>query len=281
MLMSNVVDEIRAHKDPAAAARFCKAVSDAGISSFSFFQSEKGGISWTTLMGTSKLRLLKNMNFETVFGQSEYGRARAKATRAIWDAFLALHAQFHSTTDMANGESRWTRAEFEAKAEQFFTLLTKAERAEFADGETPDPERGYPGEWVTPYCHILVVHWAELEEFHGVPLASFSCNGLEALNHAHQRMQFRTTNLGGGRKDLQGTHTPASQIMRAERRMWSYHGTNWWAVPVVSDQVRERREAVRRAEVQEEEAVVQAAQARAEAEAEEELNDLAAVGFVI
>jgi hypothetical protein len=95
--------------------------------------------------------------------------------------FLELYDQFHSVDDLVNDQPRWNHVKFREKALAFAKHFTKAPRDGVA--RERDVEAMYSSSDVTPYLHAMVWHWPQLMQAHGLPIASFSCSGLEKKNH--------------------------------------------------------------------------------------------------
>jgi hypothetical protein len=162
----------------ATKVRLVEAFSKCGVK-FKFSIGQNNKVSWTQLMGPDKEKILRRLDLPALFGAEL--AARGAEIRVLWDEFLELYDQFHSVDDMVNGEPRWNHVKFREKALAFAKHFTKAPR----DGmsRAHDVEAMYSSSDVTPYLHAMVWHWPQLMQEHGLPIASFSCSGLEKKNH--------------------------------------------------------------------------------------------------
>ncbi len=162
----------------AAKVRIVEAFTKCGVK-FKFCIGQNNKVSWTQLMGPDKEKILRRLDLPALFGPNH--AARGDEIRALWDEFLELYDQFHSVDDDVNGEPRWNHVKFREKALAFAKHFTKAPRDGVA--REHDIEAMYSSSDVTPYLHAMVWHWPQLMQRHGLPIASFSCSGLEKKNH--------------------------------------------------------------------------------------------------
>ncbi|PKC67045.1 hypothetical protein RhiirA1_418594 [Rhizophagus irregularis] len=157
--------------------------------SFQFWHEKNtNNLSYTSLMGPDKLKVLKEFDLFAVFQSI----TQAIQIRALWDQFNEL---YHLIQDKkTTGE--------------FFRYKAKSWLDEFTAPSTGHPNRDnfvrgmYRIQDITPYIHVLCNHVAEfLEIHHKFGLAAFSCFPVEKKNHMQVCLYFQNTLKDGGNRN--------------------------------------------------------------------------------
>ena len=157
--------------------------------SFHFWNEKNtNNLSYTSLMGPNKLKILKEFDLTSVFQSTE----RATQIRTLWNQFYKLYLLMQDKT--TTGEM--FRHESQAWLDTFLAPSTgHPNRSNFVRGM-------YRIQDVTPYIHVLVNHVVEFLEIHReFRLAAFSCSAIEKKNHMHVCLYFQNTLKDGGHEN--------------------------------------------------------------------------------
>ena len=151
-------------------------------------EKNNNNLSYTSLMGPDKLKILKEFNITAIFQSTE----RAIQIQALWNQFNELYLLMQNK--QTTGEI------FRHKAQTWLNAFLA-------------PSKGHPNrsnfirgmyriQDITPYIHVLVNHVAEFIEIHhefGLP--AFSCSAVEKKNHMQVCLYFRNTLKDGGHEN--------------------------------------------------------------------------------
>ena len=157
--------------------------------SFQFWnERNSNNLSYTSLMGPEKLKILKEFNLTAIFQSTE----RAMQTQELWNQFNELYLLMQ--------KKQTTGEIFRHKAQTWLNAFLAPSKGH--------PNRGnfvrgmYRIQDITPYIHVLVNHVAEfIEIHHEFGLAAFSCSAVEKKNHMQVCLYFRNTLKDGGHEN--------------------------------------------------------------------------------
>jgi len=169
------------------------AFSQLGIQ-FSFYVSKEGVLSWTSLTGVHKKRMLAQLPVASFFPDDP---ERGSRVEQLWRNFFALY-EIYSSSDYSYQGVRYTPDVFSQKARQWLQEFTAPSTG---DPDEPSYRPGmYADAAVTPYMHAVIAHvpvmMAFLEQYN-FSLQLFSCHSLEKKNHSQTSDVFRCTLKGG------------------------------------------------------------------------------------
>lgn len=157
------------------------------ISFYFWHEKTTNNLSYTSLMGPDKLKILKEFDLSAVF----QSKVRAEQIRALWNQFYKLYLSMQDKTT--------TRETFCHESQVWLDA--------FLAPSTGHPNRNnfvrgmYRTQDVTPYIHVLVNHVGEFLEIHQeFGLAAFSCSAVEKKNHMQVCLYFQNT-LKDGRHE--------------------------------------------------------------------------------
>ncbi|CAG8799411.1 13100_t:CDS:2, partial [Gigaspora margarita] len=132
------------------------------------FWNEKNNnnLSYTSLMGPDKLKILQNFNLTKVFQST----TRAVQVQNLWNQFYELYNLMQ--------DKKTTERVFRAKVQHWLTFFLAPSQGE------PNKSNFIQGMYriqdITPYIHILVNHIPEFLDIHNnFGLAAFSCSAIE------------------------------------------------------------------------------------------------------
>jgi hypothetical protein len=181
-------------------------------------------ISWTSLWGHERIKLLEELDLEKILP-----RDRAQQTRALWSMFMEVYNAAHADKILSEEEISQIEVCFyfnkrfyltNALFEQEKTLSVAALFCQQSKGEERQTRYQpclYPNASVTPYLHAMVAHLADhlrLCRDIGIPLRNFSTQAVEKKNHMHNEFFFHHTTRNGGKKNVLAIKT----IMQKENR---------------------------------------------------------------
>ena len=158
---------------------------------FQFWNEKKNNnLSYTSLMGPDKLKILREFDLAAVFQST----TRATQIHALWDQFNELYLLIQN--------KRTTSEVFRYKAQAWLEAflapsIGHPNRSGFIRGMYRDQD-------ITPYIHVLVNHVAEfLEIHHEFGLSAFSCSAVEKKNHLQVCLYFQSTLKDGRHENSQ------------------------------------------------------------------------------
>ncbi|GES82320.1 hypothetical protein GLOIN_2v1775051 [Rhizophagus clarus] len=159
--------------------------------SFQFWHEKNtNNLSYTSLMGSDKLKILKEFDLFAIFQSI----TRAIQIRALWDQFSEL---YHLIQD-----KNTTGEFFHYKAKSWLDAFTAPSighpnRSDFVRGM-------YCVQDITSYIHVLCNHVAEfLEIHHKFGLSAFSCSAVEKKNYMQVCLYFQNTLKDGENENSQ------------------------------------------------------------------------------
>ncbi len=198
---------------------------------FKFFPSKTGAVSWSALMGPSKLLFLRELDLESIF--KGYRDGRGLEIRKLWNGFLDLYDQYHTVTKLVRGKPRWTADEFQERALKWGQHFTRAP-GNHADGtpmtDLEDIQAMYSEAHVTPYMHTLIYHFADFFRHHDY-VAQFSCSAVELTNAIQQRTYRQHTSFDGGTALHQSLHDSTLQTMELTLRQLGARSETFYSRP--------------------------------------------------
>ena len=120
---------------------------------FRFFIGANNKLSWTSLNGGDKKRILEHLNFDHLFAGWEPERAKFWKELFRIRKFGEMYHQFHDVSDAG----RWTADLWDQKAQEFGRFFTKEAviKKKNSLGKLDDPMRGFPKTAPTPYVSLL------------------------------------------------------------------------------------------------------------------------------
>ena len=156
---------------------------------FQFWNEKKSNdLSYTSLMGPDKLKILREFDLAAVFQST----TRAAQIRALWDQFYELYLLIQN--------KQTTGGIFRHKARAWLNA--------FLAPSVGHPNKSgyirgmYRNADIIPYIHVLVNHVAEfLEIHHEFGLTAFSCSAVEKKNHLQVCLYFQNTLKDGGHEN--------------------------------------------------------------------------------
>ncbi|POG58477.1 hypothetical protein GLOIN_2v1488574 [Rhizophagus irregularis DAOM 181602=DAOM 197198] len=160
------------------------------ISFYFWREKTNNNLSYTSLMGPDKLKILKEFDLSAVF----QSKTRAEQIRALWNQFYKLYLLMQNKTT----------------TKKIFCHESQAWLDAFLAPSTGHPNKNnfvrgmYRTQDVTPYIHVLVNHVGEFLEIHQeFGLAAFSCSAVEKKNHMQVCLYFQNTLKDGGHENSQ------------------------------------------------------------------------------
>jgi hypothetical protein len=157
--------------------------------SFQFWHEKNtNNLSYTSLMGPDKLKILKEFDLFAIFQSI----TRAIQIHALWNQFNEL---YHLMKDRNT-----TGKFFRYKARSWLDAFTAPSvghpnRSDFVRGM-------YCAQDITPYIHVLCNHAAEFFKIHHeFGLSVFSCSAVEKKNHMQVCLYFQNTLKDGGNEN--------------------------------------------------------------------------------
>jgi len=161
---------------------------------FNFYVSKDGILSWTSLSGVSKKKMLEKLPVASFFPEDP---SRGARVQAVWKGFLELYG-IYSNIEYCYQNKTYSPSEFAEKAKAWIQELTAPSSG---DPDMDSYQRGmYSDSAVTPYMHAVVQHIPQMMTRllgFGFTLQLFSCHSLEKKNHSQTCDVFRCSLKGG------------------------------------------------------------------------------------